>query len=58
MSINIITDRERALLARMELLQSALKRIAAFDEGPVVTRSFDEPCAAAIARTALEQAQA
>lgn len=58
MSIHIITDHERALVVRMELLRAALQRIASFGEGPQVTDSFDEPVSAAIARAALEKAAA
>ena len=45
-----------ALIAEVRRLREALKSIASYDEGAVVTGSFDEPYAAAKAREALEKA--
>lgn len=39
---------------RIERLEAALREIAAYEEGPVVTGRFDEPWSASIARAALE----
>jgi len=57
------TDEERAIFRsifgpskeeqRIEELEEALNRIASWDEGAVVTGSFDEPVAARTARSAL-----
>lgn len=40
--------------ARVERLEAALRKIAAYEEGPVVTGRFDEPWSASLARAALE----
>jgi len=48
----LITERD-ALTERVARLEQALVRIASYDDGPDVTGSFDEPCAARIARDAL-----
>ena len=39
--------------ARLAQLEAALREIASYEEGPKVTRAFDEPIAARIARAAL-----
>lgn len=38
----------------IERLRAALRKIAAYEEGPVVTGRFDEPWSASLARAALE----
>lgn len=48
----LVAERD-ALAERVARLEQALMRIASYDEGPDVTGSFDEPCAARIARDAL-----
>ena len=40
-------------LARIARLETALRQIASFREGQVVTSSFDDPASAKIAREAL-----
>lgn len=39
----------------IRVLREALDKIASWDEGPVVTGTFDEPHAAMVARAALEK---
>jgi len=43
----------RRVVADNARMREALERIAAWDEGPVITGSFDEPGSAIIARAAL-----
>lgn len=42
------------LLEERDRLRGALIQIASYHQGPVVTPEFDEPCAASVAREALE----